>query len=142
MEYMCGARRFDAGGRPNPIGVPMLLAALQQVVAWGPPRIYATARAHAQRIAVCASEVGLVVPGEFTHIIGIRGLGDDKMHPNGPGAGVAPKLYAFLKERRVLVSLRAGAVRVSPSVYNTEQEIDVFCELLREFVRSTAMPKL
>ena len=34
------------------------------------------------------------------------------------------RTLAALKEARIAVSTRAGGVRISPSVYNTEEEID------------------
>jgi selenocysteine lyase/cysteine desulfurase len=41
------------------------------------------------------------------------------------GSGEAnQRLIERLKEQQILVSLRAGAIRVSPSFYNTEDEID------------------
>ena len=39
----------------------------------------------------------------------------------------------MLAERRVDVSLRRGALRVSPHVYNTEQDIDLLLNALHDF---------
>ena len=48
------------------------------------------------------------------------------------------QLYTFLRTHNVHVSLRAGAIRVSPHVYNTNDEVAWFCQLLRRFVHSGA----
>ncbi len=45
-------------------------------------------------------------------------------------------LWEFLKERKVVVSLRGKGIRVSPHYYNTFEEIDVLCGLLEEFRKS------
>jgi selenocysteine lyase/cysteine desulfurase len=38
-EYMGGARRFDCGGRPNPVILPMVAEALQLVHRWTPSAV-------------------------------------------------------------------------------------------------------
>jgi len=43
------------------------------------------------------------------------------------------KLAPFLRERKVIVSVRENFVRLSPHFYNTEEEIDRFFALLDEF---------
>ena len=48
------------------------------------------------------------------------------------------QLYTFLRTHNVHVSLRAGAIRVSPHVYNTNDEVAWFCQLLRRFVHGGA----
>ena len=37
--FQAGAKRFDAGGRPNPVLLPMVATALKQVLEWSPERI-------------------------------------------------------------------------------------------------------
>ncbi|MFN9959477.1 MAG: hypothetical protein ACK55I_40830, partial [bacterium] len=38
-RFMEGARKFDVGGKPNPIIVPMVKEALKRTIAWNPLRI-------------------------------------------------------------------------------------------------------
>lgn len=41
-------------------------------------------------------------------------------------------LYEKLKEKNIIVTLRDGLIRISPSFYNTEEEIDLFLEALED----------
>ncbi len=42
------------------------------------------------------------------------------------------RLFQKLKERRIVVSLREGSLRVSPHFYNTEEEMERLIEVLKE----------
>ncbi len=120
--YQRGARRFDMGGRNNSLLLPMVVAGLEQVSAWGVPAISAAIRPLAERIEREAARLGLrVVPARLRgrHIVGLRfplGLPDD--------------LPRQLAAARVFASVRAGILRVSPHVYNTLGDVDQLYDVL------------
>ncbi len=45
----------------------------------------------------------------------------------------AEELAGYLKQNRIIVSLREGMIRVSPHFYNTVEEIDTLMEFLKRF---------
>jgi selenocysteine lyase/cysteine desulfurase len=122
-DYRPGARRFDMGEFPQFVLVPMAIAALRQVLAWGVTNIHAGLSALTSRIAERAAEDGyLVLPPDerYGHMIGIR-------HPDGiPG-----RLAALLKEAKVFVSIRGDSIRIAPHLYNDTSDVDRLFEILR-----------
>ena len=122
-RYRQDASRFDVGERSNFILVPMLAAALEQLLRWGVPAVAAYCDRLNQRVARGAAELGYQpVAGErCANIVGVRAPvhADDAL------------LDRLLAERRVLVSRRGDALRVSPHVYNDEADVDALLEVLR-----------
>lgn len=43
------------------------------------------------------------------------------------------KVVSFMRERKVIICKRVGGIRVSPSFYNTEEELDTFMSLMSRF---------
>ena len=58
-DFLPGARRYDVGERGNYIGLPMAIAGLEQVHAWGVGEISATLRPMVDEIAHRAEALGL-----------------------------------------------------------------------------------
>ena len=115
-EYRPGARRFDVGETSNFVLVPMALAALEQLLAWGVDAVAATIAPLVARIAADAEALGIpVAPAHLRagHMLGLR-------LPEGAG----PAMTAALAAERVYVSLRGDSLRVSPNVYNTAEDLD------------------
>ena len=111
-----GARRYDMGEVFNPIHLPMAVAALGQLAAWTPAAITETLRPLIERIAEAAAERGLWAPPaghRVGHFIGLRA---DAGWPQG--------LVQALAAEGVYVSLRAGALRISPHLFNTADDVD------------------
>lgn len=115
-EYQPGARRFDVGERANFALVPVVEAALRQLLAWGVPAIYETLgrgnRALAERLAAFGFSA---VPenrraGHYLGLRRARGLPDD----------LVPRLAA----ERVYVSRRGSCLRVTPHLYNDEGDFE------------------
>lgn len=108
--YRPGARRFDVGEAANFVLVPMALAALDQLAAWGVEEIAATLGPLTSRITDDARALGLDTAAEdrrAPHLLGLR-----------VAAGAPPDLARRLAARDVHVSVRGDAIRVSPHVYN------------------------
>ncbi len=114
--YRPGARRFDMGESPQFVLVPMAIAALQQVLAWGVERIQQTLSLLTEKAAQLAAGIDYaVLPPEqrSAHMIGIR-------HARGIPAGL-PQL---LHDAKVFVSVRGDSIRIAPHLYNDAADIE------------------
>lgn len=129
--YGPGAVRYDVGERSNPILLPMLVAALDQLLAWTPEAIQEAAAALADRVASGARALGFGVEDadlRAGHLFGLR-----------PPDGVTPDdVRAALEARRVAVSVRGRSLRVSPGVYNDASDADALLAGLAEAVGAPA----
>jgi selenocysteine lyase/cysteine desulfurase len=122
--YQPGAIRYDVGERSNFILVPMQLAALELVLDWTPERIADYCRALSGPLIEAAVSLGFTVEDSdwrADHLFGLR-------MPPGLELGA---LKQALEERRIYVSLRGSAMRVSPHLYNDEADVDALIEALR-----------
>lgn len=117
-----GARRYDVGERSNFALIPMATAALRMILGWGAEKVEATLSGLTGRIEQAARDAGLdPVPAADRrgHLIGVR-------LPGGAPSGLADRL----REASVYVSVRGDAVRISPHVYNTTDDVDRLLDVL------------
>ncbi|WP_030441893.1 aminotransferase class V-fold PLP-dependent enzyme [Actinoplanes subtropicus] len=115
-EYLPGARRYDHGGRTQFEVTPMAVAALEQVLAWGPAHIAATLGLLTAEIAnrITAADAGFTVAEpRGPHLLGIR----------VPG-GATGRVAAALRDANCFVARRGDAVRVAPHLHVTATDID------------------
>lgn len=128
-----GARRFDVGEVSNFALLPASIAALEQCLDWGVAAIQETLRRLTNAIAEHAAglELGVAAPRcRSGHLIGLRLEGIDPR-----------RLAAALATARVFVSVRGDSVRVAPHVYNDQEDIRRFNEVLAAAVAGeTAKP--
>ncbi len=120
--YQPGARRFDMGERSNFHLMPMAEAALTQLLEWGIDNIHETLKARNEAIIARAAPLGLKAAPDHLragHYLGLRFPGDV---PDG--------LIERLAERKTYVSLRGTSLRVTPHLYNTDEDIDRLFEAL------------
>jgi selenocysteine lyase/cysteine desulfurase len=132
-KYQPGAVRFDVGERSNFILVPMLVAALRQVLEWGPERIQGYTEALTKDLLEEALSLGYAVEEaafRVGHIFGIR----------TPEGLEMEKLKKALSEENVSASLRGSALRVSPNVYNDVDDMEALRRALRATVGSRGRP--
>ena len=125
-EYRPGARRFDMGGFPNFVLVPMAAAALRQILEWRVENIRHTLSALTDLVSEEASRLGCItVPagGRVEHMIGVR-------LPKGTPAGIAGRMA----EEKVFVSIRGDAIRISPHLYNDKEDVEKFFAVLRKLI--------
>lgn len=128
-DYQPGAVRYDVGERSNFVLLPMLEAALEQVVAWGPETVAAHTRAltgaavERLRDLGCRAEDGRWRAG---HLFGVR----------LPAGVDLPLLGRGFAARRVSVSLRGGAVRVAPHLYNDAGDLEALIDVVAGAVRA------
>ena len=126
--YQPGAVRFDVGERSNFILVPMLVAGLRLLRDWDPERIQAYTRALTGELAGAVQDLGYAVEEDayrMGHIFGIR-------MPEGVDLS---KVKDALDRERVSASLRGSALRVSPNLYNDEEDVDALLRALGKAAR-------
>ncbi len=114
--YQAGARRFDQGEASNFILSPVAAAGIKQILEWRVERIAATLSAKTNKIAQRAQNLGFrTAPAELRapNIIGI----------SKPG-GFKKELPQLLAQENVYVSVRGESIRISPHVYNDDQDIE------------------
>lgn len=113
--FQPGARRYDVGERSNFALLPMANEALRQILDWGVEDVSETIGRLTDRIESEAAKRDLeAVPKErrARHMIGLK-----------LGADAPPDLAARLAAENVFVSVRGESIRVSPHVYNTEDDV-------------------
>ncbi|WP_085908618.1 aminotransferase class V-fold PLP-dependent enzyme [Kiloniella majae] len=121
-----GALRFDMGGRNNFILLSMALESAKQVSKWGADEVQKTLRPLTDLVADMAQERGWAVPvgdKRVGHIIGIS-------FPNQKIENLAKKLAT----ENVFISERGAGIRVSPYLYNSEDDIKQLFSALERFV--------
>ena len=71
-------------------------------------------------------KLGLIVPSQRAgHIIGISKKNDPEW---------SDRCSCFLKRNGIIIASRFGHLRAAPGVYNTEAEVEIFCDLLSKNV--------
>ena len=122
--YQPGARRFDMGERANFHLMPMAIAALEQLLEWEVPAVADTLRARTRAIQSRLDGLGL------------RFVADSERAGHFLAATfrdrVPDALLPTLAEQRVYLSVRGRALRITPHVYNTDQDTDRLCAALRD----------
>jgi selenocysteine lyase/cysteine desulfurase len=114
--FQSGARRYDVGERSNFVLLPMANEALRQILDWGVENVSETIGELTDLIEEEARKRGIeAVPAKRRgrHMIGLR-----------LGSRAPEDLAARLAKERVFVSVRGESVRVSPHLYNTEEDVD------------------
>lgn len=123
-DYAAGAVRFDMGERSNPPLLAMAIAALGEILEYGP----AARQDYCQRlIAPFLSDI---------EALGIRIEPADRRAAHLFGLHLPPdsrlsQLQQALKVNRVAVSVRGDAVRVAPNVYNDVGDMQALLCALR-----------
>lgn len=115
-DYQPGARRFDVGESANFHTMPAVIAALELVLEWGVDEIAATISARNAEIARWADGFGLAClerDKRAGHILGLSLT-----------AGAPHDLAERLATANVYVSIRGQSLRISPHVYNTDNDVD------------------
>jgi selenocysteine lyase/cysteine desulfurase len=124
--FQPGARRYDMGERSNFALIPAARASLQLISDWGIERIAATLSAMTSEIASRARILGLTNQPDHLragHFLGIR-------FPNVMPANLVERL----SEAGVHVSVRGTSMRVTPHLYNDNQDVDRLFEVLESIL--------
>ena len=126
--YAAGAARYDVGEKSNPILLPMMIAALTEVLERQPARIQAYCQQLTETPLRQLEDVGyrLEHPNyRAHHLFGIR----------LPEHIALDALKDALQANNISVSVRGDAVRVSPNVYNDADDIAALVKVLRGLAR-------
>lgn len=128
-RYSDGMRRFDTSLRANPVLISMLEAACQLLLEWQPMRIRDYLLGIERRPLARLQEFGFDVTDEHERCANLFGV--------NLLSGMNPEsCRRYLKDRNIHVAVRGNAVRISPHVYNDEQDIQRLVEALIELSNS------
>ena len=121
-EYLVGARRYDSGQHSQFALVPMAIEAMKTLNEITPEKIFAHIKGLNEHLVQGIQNLGFeVVPAQRRtgHMIGAR----------GPVGICVKNLCGRLRDKNIYVSVRCNSLRISPHIYNTQQDIE---KLLRE----------
>jgi selenocysteine lyase/cysteine desulfurase len=115
-----GARRFDMGERANFALLPVAAEAIRRLLDWGVGNISETLGGMTARIEGALAERGIEgQEGRAPHFLSVR-------FPGGMPEGIEQRLAAA----DVHVSLRGERMRITPHLYNNDQDLARLTELL------------
>ncbi len=123
-DHKPGAARFNAGEFSNLINTPMLNKALEQILEWGADNIQAYCDELSLPLIDFLQQKGYWIEERehrAKHIFGF-------LLPPSLDRAV---LLQELQQRKIFVSVRGDAIRVSPYLYNTTNDMDALIETLR-----------
>ena len=121
-KYQPGSGRYSMGEQSNFILLPMLLESLKQLNKWNVTEIQTYCEAITKAPIEKIREKGYWVEElgyRSSHLFGIRKQGLN-----------VEKLKQQLEDNRIFVSIRGSSIRVSPNVYNTEEDLMKLVEIL------------
>ena len=124
--FQPGAERFDMGERSNFSLLPALEAAVDMLLDWGVENVEATLGANNLRLADQLSEIGLPCLSE--DLRGVHYLGA-QLPENMPA-----NLTELLKAEHIHVSKRVNSLRITPHLYNTEDDTNALIAALKRYL--------
>ncbi len=122
-DYQPGARRFDMGARAQPILLPMSMAAMAQIEAWGVENIARALHQLTLQIADALLPLGFHGPAtadRSPHMVGLRYDGT-----------LPDDFLQRLVARGVHISRRADALRIAPHLHIGARDIERLVEAVR-----------
>jgi selenocysteine lyase/cysteine desulfurase len=127
VAFVAGARRFDMGERDHFISLEMASIGMEMMAQWGCDAVAARLAALTARLADAMRDCGVGIPDAAVrapHILSLR-------FADGTPDGLVERLAA----EQVYVAPRVGRLRISPHVYNDEDDIDRFVAAFRRLAR-------
>ncbi len=121
-KFQPGAQRFDVGQRANFALMPAAITALKQILDWKVEEIYATLTHKTTQIASACEELGFTsVPKSFRagHFLGLS-----------RNKGIPTSLLEDLAKDKIFVSARGKSLRITPHLYNNEDDVGRLLEKL------------
>ena len=121
--YQPLALRYEAGGRSNFITMPMVSAALGLLQEWTPEAISSYCSKITESLPDRLRSEGFWVEEterRSPQLFGVRVPADRDV----------ADCFRRLGQRKISVSLRGDALRISPHLYNTEADIEALIEVL------------
>jgi selenocysteine lyase/cysteine desulfurase len=127
IAYAEGARRYDMGERDHFISMDMAAVGMEMMAGWGNEAITARLSMLTDRLADGLANSGVRVIDKTLrapHVLSLQ-------FPNGMAADLPKKLAA----ENVHAAPRLGRLRISPHVYNDEEDVERFVEVFRKVAR-------
>jgi selenocysteine lyase/cysteine desulfurase len=124
VAYVDGARRYDMGERDHFISLEMAAVGMEMMAGWGNDPIVARLSMLTDRLADGVANSGVRVIDKKLRAPHVLSLAFPK--------GMAPDLPKKLAAENVYAAPRLGRLRISPHVYNDEEDVDRFVEVLRK----------
>jgi selenocysteine lyase/cysteine desulfurase len=125
-RHVEGARRFDMGERDHFISLEMASIGMEMMAQWGSAAIVARLAALTQRVADGLRGVDVRIPDRAVRAPHILSL----TLPPGPANPLVERLAA----QGIYVAPRLGRMRISPHVYNDEQDVGRLLAALYELL--------
>lgn len=122
-KYKPAALRYEVGEHSNFIHVAMFIKSLQRLNQWKPERIQEYCAAITANSVTKLKEKGFIIEDESwrgAHMFGIR----------LPKGADLEKIKTDLLKRNIYVSVRGNALRISPNVYNREEDLNKLTTVL------------
>lgn len=133
-KFVLDARKFDGGGKPNPIILPMLQKSLEQVVErvnldTCQKQLQTIVGPFLEWIADNHDKFQLPSSPHAFHLMGIRPT--DEWMTVDQMLEVAKRLQS---DFQVFIAVRCGVFRISPYIHTTQQEMGRFVQVFDEVV--------
>ena len=128
-NYRKGALRYEVGEHSNFIMIPMMIAAVKQLLVWTPGRIQEYCGDLMEETIEKANDLGFESEERAfcaAHLFGLQ----------LPSTVAPEKAMKIFQERKVSVSLRGETIRVSPHVYNDQMDVRKFLRALKQIAES------
>jgi selenocysteine lyase/cysteine desulfurase len=131
LSFAPGARRFDMGERDHFVSLEMAAVGMEMMAAWGAGVVSERLRMLTDRMAegLRGAAAGVRLPdarARAPHLLCLEFPGDGGMPEDLPGRLAAEGVH---------VAPRLGRLRVSPHVYNDEEDADRFVSAFRRASR-------
>jgi selenocysteine lyase/cysteine desulfurase len=127
LNYVPDARRFDMGERDHFISLEMASIGMEMMAEWGAEAIAQRLLMLTERIAEGVRGLGVGVPARHVRAPHILSLGFAEGIPTG--------LIKGLASEDIYVATRLGRMRVSPHVFNDEEDADRFVAALGRWLK-------
>jgi selenocysteine lyase/cysteine desulfurase len=127
VSYVEGARRYDMGERDHFISLEMAAVGMEMMAGWGNEPIVARLSMLTDRLADGLANSGVRVIDRklrAPHVLSLQ-------FPQGMAQDLPKKLAA----ENVYAAPRLGRLRISPHVYNDEEDIERFVETFKRVAR-------
>jgi selenocysteine lyase/cysteine desulfurase len=124
IAYADGARRYDMGERDHFISMEMAAIGMEMMAQWGNAAVVERLAMLTDRLADGLANLDLRLPDtklRAPHVLSIE-------FPKGMPADLPARLAAA----NVYAAPRLGRLRISPHVYNDEQDVERFVEVFRQ----------
>jgi selenocysteine lyase/cysteine desulfurase len=123
VEFVPGGRRFDMGERDHFISLEMASIGMEMMANWGCDAVQQRLGKLTSRLADGLRNDGVAIPDARVRAPHILSLSFP--------AGMPERLIAQLAAEHIYVAPRIGRMRISPHVYNDEDDIDRFVATFR-----------